>query len=169
MRRFHFIPAVIVVGFIACNSGADKSADNSMDTTSQSMDTMQHDMQATSVEPVPAIPAGAKVSFKNLKEGQTVTSPVKVEMMADGIRVDSAGAIKSGSGHHHLLIDAGDSMMAGEVIPKDSAHMHFGNAQKQAEVKLTPGKHTLTLQFADGIHRSYGGKLARKITVNVKK
>jgi hypothetical protein len=26
--------------------------------------------------------------------------------------------------------------MAGEVIPKDSAHLHFGMAQSQAEVKI---------------------------------
>jgi Domain of unknown function (DUF4399) len=35
-------------------------------------------------------------------------------------------------------------------------------------VKLTPGKHVLTLQFADGIHRSYGGQMASTINVTVK-
>jgi hypothetical protein len=83
--------------------------------------------------------------------------------------LDSAGTIKRASGHHHLLIDAGDSLTAGTVVPKDSTHLHFGNAQKETEVKLTPGEHKLTLQYADGIHRSYGGKLATSVTVTVQK
>jgi len=123
----------------------------------------------SSVEPLPDIPAGATVSFKNLKNGQTVASPVKVEMVVTGFHLDTAGPIKSASGHHHLLIDAGDSVMAGVVIPKDSTHLHFGKGQMVAEVPLSPGKHTLTLQFADGIHRSYGSRLAKSITVVVKK
>jgi hypothetical protein len=88
-------------------------------------------------------------------------------MGVSGIALDSAGAIKPASGHHHILIDAGDSLTAGTVVPKDSTHLHFGNAQKEAEVKLTPGEHKLTLQYADGIHRSYGGKLAKSVTVTV--
>ncbi|HEX4372846.1 MAG TPA: DUF4399 domain-containing protein, partial [Puia sp.] len=56
---------------------------------------------------------------------------------------------------------------AGTVIVKDSTHRHFGNAQTSAEVKLTPGEHTLTLQYADGIHRSYGAKLAATVKVKV--
>ena len=69
----------------------------------------------------------------------------------------------------HLLIDAGDSTASGVVVPKDSTHLHFGNAQKEATITLAPGKHRLALQFADGIHRSYGSKLATAITLNVKK
>ena len=115
-----------------------------------------------------AVPAGAKVYFKNLKDGETVKSPVKVEMGVEGMTLDTAGAIVPGTGHHHLLIDAGDSIPAGTVVPKDSTHLHFGKAQSSAEVKLAPGKHVLTLQFADGIHRSYGGKMAATINVNVK-
>jgi len=74
----------------------------------------------------------------------------------------------AGTGHHHLLIDAGDSIPAGEVVRKDSTHLHFGKAQSSTEVKLSPGKHVLTLQFADGLHRSFGSKMATSITVNVK-
>jgi len=55
-----------------------------------------------------------------------------------------------------------DSIQTGEVIKKDSLHIHFGNAQTAAEIKLSPGKHSLTLQFADTMHRSYGGRLTSK-------
>ena len=173
MRKTLLLPAVSLLGLFACQgsgsgekaAGADTSASAAMATH----DTMQHMMDTTAkVAPVPEIPAGAKVFFKNLKNGQTVKSPLKVEMGASGIKVDSAGALKPGSGHHHLLIDNGDSLAMGTVVPKDSTHLHFGNAQTSTEIKLSPGKHKLTLQFADGIHRSYGGRLSSSITVNVK-
>ncbi|MBS1933046.1 MAG: DUF4399 domain-containing protein [Bacteroidetes bacterium] len=120
------------------------------------------------VPALPDVPAGAKVFFKNLKNGQTVKSPVKVEFGVEGIALDTAGAVKAGSGHHHLLIDAGDSIAAGTVVPKDSTHLHYGKAQTEAEITLTPGEHMLTLQYADGIHRSYGAKLAATVKVKVK-
>jgi hypothetical protein len=38
-------------------------------------------------------PANAKVHFGNLKDGQTVTSPLKVEMVAEGMHVDTANGM----------------------------------------------------------------------------
>ena len=121
------------------------------------------------VPELPAVPMGAKVLFKNLKDGATVTSPFKVQMGTELIKVDTAGPVVAGSGHHHLMIDGPDSLPAGEMVPKDSTHLHFGKGQTETELSLTPGKHKLTLQFADGLHRSYGGKLSATIMVNVKK
>lgn len=156
---------LLAASFVACNNkGNDKASENS--------DTMSHDMHSSSgtaeMPPLPVLPAKAKVFFVNLKDGQTVTSPVKVEMGVLALSVDTAnGILKTGSGHHHILIDL-DSVARGTVIPKDSVHLHFGNAQTSAEVPLSPGKHTLTLQFADALHRSYGGQYSARITVNVK-
>ena len=176
MKKFFSIPAILLAALVSCNSGTGSESSTSDSTTAIQKDTstMQADtshmaMSSTSMDALPAIPDGAKVFFKNLKNGETVTSPVKVEMGATGISIDSAGTVKPNSGHFHLLIDAGDSTAAGVVVPKDSTHLHYGNAQKEATIKLTPGKHTLALQFADGIHRSYGSKLSEAITLNVKK
>jgi hypothetical protein len=177
MKKFFSIPSVLIlfVAFVSCNSGTGSESSTSdttgiqKDTSTMSADTSHMAMSSTSMDALPAIPAGAKVFFKNLKNGETVTSPVKVEMGATGISIDSAGTVKPNSGHFHLLIDAGDSTAAGVVVPKDSTHLHYGNAQKEATIKLTPGKHRLALQLADGIHRSYGSKLSEAITLNVKK
>ncbi len=177
MRKTLIIPALSLMGLLACNSSgsgdrasADKFFDMApaSDTMNHGADTMNHEATAT-ITPLPEIPAGAKVFFKNIKDGATVVAPLKIEMGVSGIKLDSAGAIKPGSGHHHLLVDAGDSIPQGIVVPKDSTHYHFGNAQTSVEIKLTPGNHRLTLQYADGIHRSYGNKLASSVTVNVKK
>ena len=170
MRTIHFLPAALLVGMVACNNAGDKTAAAGDSTKTATTDTMAMAKPDSThgITPLPPVPANAKVFFKNLKNGQTVSSPVKVEMGVDGLKLDTAGAIVAGTGHHHLLIDAGDSIPAGQVVPKDSTHLHFGKAQSSAEVKLAPGKHVLTLQFADGIHRSYGGQLATSITVTVK-
>ncbi|TDX01326.1 DUF4399 domain-containing protein [Dinghuibacter silviterrae] len=162
--------AALLLGLAACNSGGSSS--NTTDTVSANAkkDTMAGmKMDTAAVAALPAIPDGAKVFFKNLKDGAKVTSPLKVEFGVEGIALDTAGTLKPGSGHHHLLIDAGDSIPAGVVVPKDSTHLHFGKAQTEATITLTPGKHTLALQYADGIHRSYGSKLSAVVTVDVKK
>lgn len=171
MRTIHFLPAALLIGMAACNNAGDKAASTSDTTQAAAKDTMAMSHTGDSsaaITPLPAVPAGAKVYFKNIKEGQTLASPVKVEMGIDGLKLDTAGAIVAGTGHHHLLIDAGDSIPAGQVVPKDATHLHFGKAQAETSVALTPGKHVLTLQFADGIHRSYGGQLAATVTVTVK-
>jgi len=133
-------------------------------------DTTHHMMEpGANVPALPAVPEGAKVYFKNLKNDQTISSPFKLEMGADNIRIDTAGPVMEGGAHHHLFIDAEDSLAAGDIVPKDSTHVHFGKGQTEYELKLSPGKHKLTLQMADGLHRSYGSKLATTINVNVKK
>lgn len=170
MRKISFLPALLVIGLGACNNGGDHpTTPDSAAATAAPKDTM-HNMAAPAADAaaLPPVPAGAKVFFKNLKDGETVKSPFKVEMGLEGLKLDTAGAIVAGTGHHHLLIDAGDSIPAGEVVKKDSAHLHFGKAQSSTEVTLAPGQHVLTLQFADGIHRSYGAQLANTIKVTVK-
>jgi hypothetical protein len=170
MRKLHFLPAALLIAMASCNNAGDKAASTDTTAAAPAKDSMVMPKTDSSVAitPVPPVPAGAKVFFKNLKDGETVKSPLKVEMGIEGLKLDTAGAIVAGTGHHHLLIDAGDSIPAGTVVPKDATHLHFGKAQSSAEVPLTPGKHVLTLQFADGIHRSYGSQLAATITVTVK-
>lgn len=54
------------------------------------------------------------------------------------------------------------------IIPANSTNIHYGKGQTEDNVKLTPGKHKLTLQFADGAHRSYGESLSSSINIIVK-
>ena len=160
---------ILTITFIACNNSTDKSSTSGDTANKMSSDTMSNMSTTTTVPELPAIPEGAKVYFKNLKNGAAVTSPVKVEMGIDNMKVDTAGPVVAASGHYHIFIDAEDSLSSGTMVPKDSTHLHYGKGQTEAEVKLAPGAHKLTLQFADGLHRSYGSKLATTVSVNVKK
>jgi hypothetical protein len=176
MKRQLILPVICALVMAACNNSSDEksaTADTTTaktDTMAMNHDTMSHTTDVAATAPaLPAVPAGAKVIFKNLKNGASVTSPFKVLMGVEGIKLDTAGPVIAGVGHHHLLVDAEDSIASGTMVPKDSTHLHFGKAQSETELKLAPGKHKLTLQFADGLHRSYGSKLATTITVDVKK
>jgi uncharacterized protein DUF4399 len=115
----------------------------------------------------PRVPG--KVYFKNLKDGATVRSMFKVEFGVEGLKVRPAGQdpLDHTTGHHHLIID-GRPIATGQTVPFDNKDLHFGEGQTEAEITLPPGRHTLTLEFADGAHRSYGPKWAATVTVNVR-
>jgi hypothetical protein len=107
------------------------------------------------------------VDFIEPKNGATVPTTFKVKFAVDGMAVAPAGELKPGTGHHHLLIDTAD-IEENISIPMDDKHRHFGKGQTETEITLPPGKHKLTMQFADGAHRSYGAKFRKTIEVEVK-
>lgn len=111
--------------------------------------------------------AQSRVYFVEPKDGATVTSPVHVKFGVDGMKIEPAGTMTEGTGHHHLLIDSGP-LPKGTVIPANDTSLHYGKGQTEADVKLPPGDHTLTMQFGDGAHRSYGPEMSQTIKVHVK-
>tara|TARA_B100001250_G_C19320920_1_gene580437 strand:- start:93 stop:527 length:435 start_codon:yes stop_codon:yes gene_type:complete len=109
----------------------------------------------------------SRVFFKNINNGDTLQSPFRVEMGVRMMKVKPAGQLKTGTGHHHILIDK-KFMNFLEVIPMDAQHLHYGKGDTVATVSLSKGHHTLTLQFADGLHRSYGEEYSNTISIYVK-
>jgi hypothetical protein len=107
-----------------------------------------------------------RVFFSEPKDGAEINGPVKVVMGVEGMEIKPAGEVIEGAGHHHILINR-DFMPAGQVIPTDDNHKHFGKGQTEAELNLSPGDYKLTLQFADGLHRSYGEGLSSTIHIKV--
>ena len=101
--------------------------------------------------PETASPKNAKVYFANLKDGDIVTGPVKIVMGLSGMGIAPAGIEFPDTGHHHLVIDA-PTPNAGEPIPADDTHVHFGKGQTEVTLNLEPGRHTLQLVLADRNH-----------------
>lgn len=115
-------------------------------------------------------PKDAKVYFINLKDGDKVKSPVKVQFGLSGMGVAPAGTENEKTGHHHLLIDApeltGDAL--NEPIPADDNHKHFGGGQTEITVELAPGEHTLQLVLGDWSHIPHNPPvMSEKIKVTV--
>lgn len=113
--------------------------------------------------------AAPKVYFISPKNNETVTKTFKAKFAHKGLTVKPAGEDMDNKkvGHYHIIVD-GTFIPEGVVIPADDKHIHYGKGQMETELTLTAGKHTLTLQFADGAHRSSGEKLSQTITVNVR-
>lgn len=111
--------------------------------------------------------ADSKVFFVEPADGAEVTSPVKVRFGLEGMKIGPVGDQSAGLGHHHLLVN-GRPIVKGQAVPADANHLHYGKGQTETELSLAPGEHTLTLQFADGVHRSYGAEMSKTIRVRVK-
>ena len=107
-----------------------------------------------------------RVFFKWPKDGSTVASPVFIDMGVEGMIVEPAGVVKEGYGHHHILINQ-SYWPEGEVIPTSDSTLHYGKGQTDASIELEPGKYIISLQFADGVHASFGEKMASSVEINV--
>ncbi len=112
----------------------------------------------------------AHVSFVQPVDGATVGRTFKVVMAVKGMKIHKAGDIIPGTGHFHLIIDQGEDsyIPMDALIVKDRKHLHFGKGQTETTLHLFPGKHSLTLQFGNGHHKSYGRELSQTINITVK-
>jgi hypothetical protein len=109
----------------------------------------------------------AKVMFIEPKDGATVSQNFTAKFGLEGMKIAKAGTLTPGAGHHHLIID-GAAVPKGQTVAADATHLHFGKGQTETKLSLKPGPHTLTLQFADGAHQSYGETMSQTIHITVK-
>lgn len=106
----------------------------------------------------------AQVYFVHLQDGAEVTSPFPVVFGLKGMGVAPAGvdpAVFKDVGHHHLFINSVlTDEMAGQVVPADNSHLHFGGGQTQTMLALEPGTYQLQLVLADPYHRIHQPAIA---------
>lgn len=160
MTKYLFIALAAVAVACGNNEKADEHAGHDIHAG--------HDMSASDDSLVINHPEGARVFFANLTDGQEITLPFTLQMGVEGMEVEPAGQLNYGKGHHHLIID-GSFMEKGSSVPFDGQHKHFGKGQTETVLdSLAAGEHTLTLQFANGAHLSYGEALSATIQVKVK-
>ena len=107
-----------------------------------------------------------RVFFKWPKNGSTVASPVFIDMGVEGMEIEPAGLVKEGFGHHHILINQ-KFWPKGQVIPTSDSTLHYGKGQTDASIELDPGKYVISLQFADGVHVSFGEEMSDSIEIIV--
>jgi len=126
-------------------------------------------------------PKDAKVFIVSPADGATVDKTFTVKFGIEGMALKPAGDQTPHSGHHHLLVDVdkepeADKPLPTSVMPENNAPLpagpqvlHFGKAQTEATITLTPGKHTLQLVLGDKYHVPFKPSVeSKKITVEVK-
>tara|TARA_Y100000748_G_scaffold272902_1_gene247081 strand:+ start:162 stop:620 length:459 start_codon:yes stop_codon:yes gene_type:complete len=135
----------ILICLFSCNS--KNSNDNSQEESNENLQTK-------------------RVFFKWPRDGATLASPVYIDMGLEGMLIEPAGPVKEGYGHHHILINQ-THWPKGSVIPTSDSTLHYGKGQTDVSLDLLPGEYLLTLQFADGVHASFGKEMANSITIIV--
>lgn len=169
MKKVLMLFAAAALSFtLACNTNNEEATDEHAGHDHAGHDRAGHDMGAANDSLVITYPDGARVFFANLTDGQEITLPFQLQMGVEGMEVEAAGALNYGKGHHHLIID-GSALTKGTSVPFDGTHLHFGKGQTEMTLdSLAKGPHSLTLQFANGAHLSYGEGLSTTIKVVVK-
>jgi hypothetical protein len=115
-------------------------------------------------------PGDAAAVLVSPADGDTVTSPVPLEMSAEAVDIVPADAPEVGEAHLHVIVDAGCAE-TGELIPGPSdeaaaeGYNHFGDGSTEGEIELEPGEYELCVQLADGVHRAFGETQVVSITV----
>lgn len=159
MRAHTWLIPLLALTALACNKPADEPAEKTGETAAA---------EKAEAPKLADPPADAKVNFTWPLEGSKVPPTFDVMFAVSGMTVTPAGQDIDDrtKGHHHVVVD-GKAIPAGTVVPTDEKNIHYGKGQTQSRLTLEPGKHTLTLQFADGAHRSYGEQLSATINVEV--
>jgi hypothetical protein len=154
---------------IACNNADVKVKVETDDQTEAVVEKEVEEVVLSKEERIVPV-EGAMVIFENLEDGAEVMSPVKVIMGVTGMTIEPAGdKITPGTGHHHILIDNDLGYIpSGEIVPMDDKNIHFGKGQTETMLELEPGTYTLSLQFANAFHESYGEQMSKTISVTVK-
>lgn len=108
------------------------------------------------------------IGWPNNGEVLAAGKPFKVWFGLRDMGVAPANVKYPNTGHHHLLIDV-PLTPAGQKIPSDRNHLHFGAGETETMIELPPGKHTLQLLVGDENHVPHDPPVySRKITITVK-
>jgi hypothetical protein len=98
--------------------------------------------------------AAATVTIGSPNEGEVImTGAVTVRLSVEGLQIVPAGDTTSGTGHHHLYLDA-DLTAPGDPVPTvPGSIIHMGDGSSEYTFEgVAPGEHRLIAVVADGIH-----------------
>lgn len=114
----------------------------------------------------------ARVYFKNLKDGDTISTSYKVEFGIEGYGIVPAGTRdkrRHTAGHHHLLINYPGEPILDEPLPYNQNCIHFDAGETAAILNLPPGQHRLQLLLGDEDHEPLEPPLiSEEITITVR-
>jgi hypothetical protein len=111
---------------------------------------------------------GAKASILSPADGAVVATTFTVQFGLKGMGIAPAGYNIQGTGHHHLLVDNDAVPDSNLPLPASNQVIHFGLGQTEAQLTLSPGKHTLQLILGDYLHIPHEPPVrSEKITITV--
>lgn len=150
MRRLAVLP-LLVFAFACAQPAAETAPEEKPEAPpAEPLKVEEKKEDTIKVPRTPSLP-GARVFFKSPADGAKVNSPVKLEFGIEVMKVAKAGDNTEGTGHHHLIIDAGMPDL-NAPIPASDNYIHFGDGSTSKELELAPGEHKLQLLLGDHNH-----------------
>jgi hypothetical protein len=114
--------------------------------------------------------AGFQVQILSPEDGATVEGgELTIELAVTGGRIVPAGDTTSGTGHHHLFLDA-DLTPASQPVPSvPGSIVHMGDGSSTYTfTDVAPGEHRVIAVVADGVHVPLQPWVVDTITVVMK-
>ena len=98
--------------------------------------------------------ASPSVQIVQPADGATVEGgSVLVTLEVSGLTIAPAGTMDPGTGHHHLVVDAGLPALGAPIPATPGVYVHMGAAQIEFELTgLGSGEHTVIAVVGDGVH-----------------
>lgn len=103
------------------------------------------------------------------RNGATVSSPVKIKLVATGVRIVPASDERAGSAHHHLFVDH-ELTWLNDTIPQGSPGIiHLARGQTEFVLdSLKPGRHRVIALLSHWNHVPLNPLTADTVTFTVK-
>ena len=156
-----FLTGTLIATLAACGGGTDTPANGSAETKAPAAN-----RGSTALPRSPAAD-GARVFFIQPADGDTVTSPVRIEFGIEAMSLVPAGQAKTHSGHHHLIVNA-EFPATDLPIPANEHYIHFGDGSTSTSLELPPGQHRLQLLLGDYLHIPHDPPISSEvITITV--
>ncbi len=107
----------------------------------------------TGVDAASDAPIGTVTITQPATGSQVMGEDVPVSLQVAGFPIVPAGDMTSGTGHHHLYLNA-DLTGVGEPVPTvPGSIIHMGDGSSEYTFEgVAPGEHRLIAVVADGIH-----------------
>ncbi|MGL5079737.1 MAG: DUF4399 domain-containing protein [Waterburya sp.] len=114
-------------------------------------------------------PTDAQAYILEPADGAVVPETFTVKFGLSGMDLVPAGVEQDNSGHHHLLIDQPELPDLSTSLPSTEQIRHFGKAQTETELTLSPGEHTLQLVLGNYLHIPHDNPVfSEPVTIQVK-
>jgi len=155
------VAALLIFG-VACGGG------DSCSDTKKASDDCSATPTASGSRPTPVprnITAQATLEIKAPLQGQTVTSPVTVEVASTHL-IAAPELNVPNAAHYHVFVDKVPFTAGGMTIPLDEAGVyHF--VQSTLQLDIPPGKHTIVLALGDNSHVRVPESEAHAVAVDI--
>ena len=97
-------------------------------------------------------PPGVDVYIISPADGDIVSQTFRVRFGLRGMGIAPAGIDRVKTAHHHLLIDTKVLPNLTKPLQATAKVRHFGGGQKETQLTLKPGQHTLQLLLGNYAH-----------------